>query len=456
MTAKKNFTKEKNITSDGEVFRLLFENHPVPMVIYDLKTLSFLRVNTAAVEQYGYSRAELQKMTLADILPEIEVARLLKDLKHRSSSLRHLGEWHNRLKNGDIIVVEVNSHVLEFENRKAVLVTAQNVTERRNAEEISKLAEAHYRSIFDNATVGIYQSTQQGRFLSVNPAMAQIFGYDSPVDMLNGIASIEKQYYVDSADRKEFQRMMNEKDEAREFCSRNYRKNGERIWIREDARVVKDDHGNIQYYEGFVTDITEQKYAEDGLRRAKDSLETANRELGNVLAREQQLARTDGLTGLFNYRYFFEIALHEFNASMRYLRPLSILMFDADGFKQINDTFGHLVGDAMLTKMAEVVTAQMRSVDVLARYGGDEFVILLSQTTAQQAFLIAERIRASVDAFRLQVEQESLAVTLSIGVAELCRDPKDDSVERIVQRADKALYTAKQAGRNCTVIFQPE
>ena len=171
--------------------------------------------------------------------------------------------------------------------------------------------------------------------------------------------------------------------------------------------------------------------------------------------REQQLARTDGLTGLYNYRYFFELASREFSASMRYQRPLAILMFDTDDFKRGNDTLGHIAGDKILAQVAQTTAAQMRTVDVLARYGGDEFVILLSQTSAQQAYPIAERIRASISALRMQTETGPLAITLSIGIAEIWREPADESVERIVQRADKALYAAKQAGRNRTVIFDP-
>jgi diguanylate cyclase (GGDEF)-like protein/PAS domain S-box-containing protein len=547
------------------------------MLIYNVDTLAFMRVNSAAAELYGYSRAELERMNAADVLVPEEVVRLREILKVTEPALRRSSEWRNRLKDGSIIIVEVNSHALEFEEQQAMLVMVQNIAERKRSEEtllklkkavetsseaifltdtegvftyinpgftalysysadevigkstpriiksglldaqvyvefwkrlsgghevrgelINKkkngklvdvegsatpifddagriigylgiqhditprkqaedalrVAEENFRSIFENATVGIYQSTPQGRFVSLNPAMARIFGYDSPQDMMDSIAEIETQYYVDPADRREFQRRIFEHGEVFEFCSWGCRRDGTRIWIQENARAVKDSHGNVQYYEGFVTDITEQKHTEDGLYRAKESLEHANRELENVLAREQHLARTDGLTGLYNYRYFFEVASHEFNIAMRYRHPISVLMFDADGFKQINDTYGHFTGDTILAKMAETVTAQMRTSDVLARYGGDEFVILLSHTNAQQAFSIAERIRMSVESLPLRAEQVTLPLTLSIGVAELCYEPRDSDIERIIQRADKALYAAKQAGRNRTVIFE--
>ena len=226
--------------------------------------------------------------------------------------------------------------------------------------------------------------------------------------------------------------------------------------MQENARAVKDEQGSIMYYEGFVTDITERKRSEDELYRAKDSRETTHHELQELLAHAQLLARTDGLTGLYNFRYFFELASYEFTAAIRYKRPLSIIIFDTDKLKQVNDTLGHVTGDKMLVKVAQAASSQVRSVDALARYGGDEFVVLLPQTNAQQAFPVAERIRASVADLQIETEKGPLTVTLSIGISELSFDPMDEDLESIVRRADKALYSAKSAGRNCTKIFQAE
>ena len=413
----------------------------------------FVDINPAMLRMFGYSSKE--EMLEVDIKNDLYFAPEERGSHILDTGQEEVEEYRMRRKDGSEIWVEDHGYYIHNEQGMPIYHegTLRDVTQRKQAEEALRTAEANYRAIFENATIGIYQSTPQGRFVSVNPAMARIFGYDSPEEMLKNIVNIEKQYYVDSGVRREFQRLMSEQGEAREFCSWNYRKDGEHIWIEESARAVKDARGNILYYEGFVFDITKRKQSEDELHRAKESLELANRELEHVLMREQQLARTDGLTGLYNYRYFFELASREFSASMRYQRPLAILMFDTDDFKQVNDTLGHIAGDKILALVAQTTAAQLRTVDVLARYGGDEFVVLLSQTSAQQAFPIAERIRVSVSALHMQTEKGTLAVTLSIGIAEICREPDDDSVERVVQRADKALYAAKQAGRNRVMIF---
>ena len=170
--------------------------------------------------------------------------------------------------------------------------------------------------------------------------------------------------------------------------------------------------------------------------------------------RLNDLADRDGLTGLYNRRYFFELAVREFNMSARYQHKLTIILFDVDGFKQANDTFGHDLGDRILAQIAQVAAAQIRDVDILARYGGDEFIILLPQTDTKQAFLVAERIRENVSTISMETGNNvPLSVTLSMGVAELQTSPQDKSIEEVIRHADQALYKAKKNGRNHAYIY---
>ena len=220
---------------------------------------------------------------------------------------------------------------------------------------------------------------------------------------------------------------------------------------------MRDDDGNIIGTFGISTDITERRQMEEELRGAKDGLETALLKLQQSLERETLLADTDGLTGLCNHRHFFELAAREFQAAVRYQHPLAFVMFDLDYFKQINDTLGHTAGDKLLVAVAQIAASQVRASDLVARYGGDEFIVLLPYASSQQALVVAERIRAGVAAILvdagLRDDKEPFTITLSIGIAEMWHEPADDNVERIIQRADDALYEAKRGGRNRTVIF---
>jgi diguanylate cyclase (GGDEF)-like protein len=199
----------------------------------------------------------------------------------------------------------------------------------------------------------------------------------------------------------------------------------------------------------------ERKHTEKELHHAKESLEEVNRKLEQTLGQTQLLASTDSLTNLYNYRHFFQIATREFRSSLRYQRQLTILMLDVDYFKQINDTFGHPDGDKVLMMVAQTIAAKLRDIDLLARYGGDEFIIMLPQTGAEHALPVAERILETVADLRIEGDKGPLSVTLSIGMAEMWREPSDECVDSIVKRADKALYVAKAEGRN-RITAHPE
>jgi diguanylate cyclase (GGDEF)-like protein/PAS domain S-box-containing protein len=330
------------------------------------------------------------------------------------------------------------------------LWVVRDITERKLASKALQESEERYRSLFDRMMDGIYRSTHEGKFVDVNPAMVRMFGYSSKEAMLE--MDIKSELYFDAEERGTHKL---DTGDGETDIYRLRRKDGSEIWVEDRGSYSYDDHGNVTFHEGTLRDVTARKHAEEALRSAKASLEKTNQELERVLLREQQLARTDGLTGLYNYRYFFELATREFNIAMRYRRPLSILMFDTDDFKKVNDTLGHSAGDKILALVAQATAAQMRSVDILARYGGDEFIILLSQTSAKQAYPIAERIRNSVAGMKMPSEKGPISVTLSIGIAEIQYEPAEESVEHIVQRADKALYAVKQAGRNRAMIYDP-
>jgi diguanylate cyclase (GGDEF)-like protein len=160
----------------------------------------------------------------------------------------------------------------------------------------------------------------------------------------------------------------------------------------------------------------------------------------------QRLAVTDDLTGVHNRRHLFELAEHEFRQSQRYHRPLAAIMFDLDRFKDVNDTYGHGVGDEVLRAVAGHCRKLIREVDVLGRYGGEEFAVILPETDLKAAIEVAERFRSTVAARPLETSRGPIEVTVSAGVAEIHRDMID--VHSLIDRADAAMYFAKRTGRN--------
>ncbi len=164
----------------------------------------------------------------------------------------------------------------------------------------------------------------------------------------------------------------------------------------------------------------------------------------------ERLSVTDGLTGLANHRALMQRLDEEVLRATRHQRPLSVIMADVDHFKAYNDEFGHPAGDEALKQIAALLKAATRTVDCVARYGGEEFAILLPETGAEGAAEVAERMRTKV----AEAQFEGRPMTMSFGVAEFPAD--GDSSSRIVAVADRSLYAAKRAGRNCVVRARPQ
>lgn len=168
--------------------------------------------------------------------------------------------------------------------------------------------------------------------------------------------------------------------------------------------------------------------------------------LKKALKDVQRLAITDPLTGLYNQRHFSTVAEEELRRACRYGRPLSAIMLDIDHFKRANDTYGHTVGDHLLQEVAQSFRQELRRVDVVGRYGGDEFVVLLPENDLAAARQVAERLRKSIARRQIATPKGSAKVTASLGVAAM--DCKETTIEQLLARADQALYVAKERGRN--------
>jgi two-component system cell cycle response regulator len=160
-----------------------------------------------------------------------------------------------------------------------------------------------------------------------------------------------------------------------------------------------------------------------------------------------RLTTVDGLTQIFNKRYFSEALAREIARASRYRRELSMVMFDLDHFKDVNDTHGHLAGDAVLKTLALTIKSKIRTEDIFARYGGEEFAIILPEIDCHNAHQFAEKIRRIVETTEFRFEGTLIPVTISMGVATL--DLEEPSSVALIKRADERLYEAKAAGRNC-------
>lgn len=231
----------------------------------------------------------------------------------------------------------------------------------------------------------------------------------------------------------------------------------------------KATQGNVilQFGEDFNNLMFQLKNKEDELRNIIRGSEEKNRELGELntkinrllkrLDRKnlqlKELSMKDGLTGVHNYRFFIKSLREQYKLAKRYIFPLSCIMIDIDYFKAVNDTYGHQAGDAILKQLADILKNNVRDTDEVVRYGGEEFVVLFPHTGPESAYAKAEELRTLISGHNFKARTRRLNITVSIGLANYPANKKIDRAEDIISYADKALYQAKESGRNRTVMF---
>lgn len=208
-------------------------------------------------------------------------------------------------------------------------------------------------------------------------------------------------------------------------------------------------HPLLDEYARLSRRFTKLAHRLEKISRISDGFQAQLRELNDAL---QRASRTDPLTGLANRREMMERLHAEANRSFRNSRPFVLVMIDLDEFKAVNDTYGHDAGDAVLKEVAILFRTNLRSFDLCARWGGEEFLLLLAETSPDMAVVTAEKLRSLAEAVRLPHGGAELRITFSAGVA---THPPEGNVEDTIREADQALYQAKRAGRNRVVVASP-
>jgi len=278
-------------------------------------------------------------------------------------------------------------------------------------------SEAHYRALVENPTYGICRFDVDGRFLEVNEALVTMLGYGSKEDLMS--ANLATDIIRDPDERAQLFEPYRKTGHIDLIEVEWKRKDGTPMKVRLSGRQVGSDKGSPDGCEIIAEDVTAQRASEDHLRH---------------------LAATDALTSLANYRRLSEALESEIKRSDRTGRAFAVLAFDLDGMKQINDRYGHLAGNRALCRLADIFRFSCRSIDTAARYGGDEFAIVLPETGAKEAGQVGARICE-----RLSNDHEEPLLSVSVGIAVYPED--GTTIEILLQTADRALYKMKRLDR---------
>lgn len=402
-------------------YRVLFDVNPLPMWVYDLETLRFLDINQAAIDKYGYSRKEFLSMTLMDIRPPEDVLNLvitIGSVRENRSGLSHAGEWKHRKKDGTDFWVDITGHTLMYGERKAQLILAQDITDRRKAEDHQRLI----TQVFDSSQEGIFITNAQAQFMSVNQAFTKATGYD-----MGDLAGETPSRLSSGRHDQTFYRQMWEQIHHTgrwEGEIWNRRKSGQIYpeWLTISA--IKDADGKVQQYLGIFTETSSRKAAEE---------------------RIQYLANYDALTGLPNRALLADRANLAIAGAARHSSQLAVLHLNVDRFKTLNESFGHDAGDQVLAELARRITGALKPDDTVSRLSADNFVILLPNTTVGNVTQIALRIMDIVSS-PFAIHDQEIRMTASIGIAEY--PDNGNTLEQLEQAAEFAMQLAKREGRN--------
>ncbi len=291
------------------------------------------------------------------------------------------------------------------------------------------LSEQKYRGIFENVTEGIFWCDANGALVEVNPAMAVMFGFHDSELFLEAVPDF-RSLFCNPEDYELYETLL-AADQVRQFQVRLCSSESGPLWAELGASAMQELEDGPGGVVGVLADVTERKHMIEEMRR---------------------LARTDSLTGLFNRGYFMELTERELARSRRNGGALSMLIVDVDNFKNVNDTYGHDVGDKALVSLSRILRESVREVDAVGRFGGEEFVVLLPEADRRDACRVADRILDCVRNAKVGVSGGVLRMTVSIGLTSF--EEKEEDLDRLIKYADIALYAAKKNGRNRVEVYR--
>jgi diguanylate cyclase (GGDEF)-like protein/PAS domain S-box-containing protein len=390
----------------------------------------YLYTNDAYARTAGFrSPTDLVGRSFSVIYDEHQIAWITENI---FPVLERGERWHGELpahrKDGSVFLQEATISMLP--DRTCICVM-RDITERRKQEVALRESERFLSNIFDSIHDPFCILDQNYRIVRANEAYADL--KDRSVDDL-----IEQTCYVVLEGRTVICEgcVIQKTLQSGDPCAKEKKvttKSGEALWLEIFTYPLKDENGEVTHVIEYTRDVTDRRKSEEERRRLIDRLDT--------------LSKTDGLTGLANRRALEEHLSYEIDRARRYDAPLSIILCDMDNLKEINDVHGHQAGDMAIQFTAATIRNALRASDIAGRYGGDEFLLIVPQTTRDGAQSIAEKIRTLTQKTRIQLEgDKQVGLSVSMGIAVLGAPP--DNADSIVSRVDKALYDSKQAGRN--------
>ncbi|WP_175477970.1 GGDEF domain-containing protein [Bacillus sp. UNCCL13] len=430
---------EWNLKTSEQYYRTLLDHSPDPISVYCGGKIVY--TNYAGARMVGLD--DPSKLIGQEIFPYLhEDYHLiaLKVIKEVFQTGKPVYDTDVKLlkQNGEAIDITVSSAPTTFQKKPAIQLTFRDNSLKKTLEETLLHSQKRLRGIFNMTGIGIaLMDIQTRKTIDCNPALETYFGYSRN--------EIEKLSFVDISHLEDmdqsnlfFEQLVNGEIDSYQIENRYIRKDGKEVW---GVLTVSRLDDMSQYAIAIIHDTTATKKMEKKLREANEKL--------------TELSYIDSVTSIYNRRFFDNSLEREWKKAKRTKSTLSLILFDIDHFKQFNDTYGHQSGDECLFEIATTARNVLTSsADVITRYGGEEFAIILPDTDSGRARKVAEEIRQAIEKLGIPHKANStgLFVTISLGVATL-NSENPISTQDLILKADCALYKAKQDNRNCVEVF---
>ena len=450
---------EKDLLESEERYRSIIESSKMGVVLH--RNHRFIFTNQAFSEMCGFTKEEMAKITVKEAISFLHVddrAAEYQRFMRRIAGETVPAQAQIRLihKNGQTVWVNSTVQTITYQGRSTVLVLLQDITEQIYAELALKESEARLQLLGGNLTgamMFVYSMGPNGstRFEYISAGLEELTGIRVENAMLDSTLldkTILPQFIplIQAEGARSAQYLTPFEVEFQ----RKHAKTGEIRWEFSRSSPRKRSDGTIVWY-GIQIDITDRKRTEQKLRDVNEQLR--NRVTEIMLLRDElhEQALHDPLTGLHNRRYLTEELTRELARVRRENIPMSFIAIDLDRFKTINDTYGHAVGDLFLNKVAALLRTNSRTSDIICRYGGDEFLLVLPGANSEAALKRAQEILRKALNTSVIHNHKSLNITLSLGIATY--PDHGSETDEVIRKADQALYISKNNGRNQVSVF---
>ena len=413
-------------------FRLLFDNNPVPMWVFEIDTLRFISVNDATVSHYGYTRDQFATMTILDIRPPEDQDALKLAIVDTLESRPLDRLWRHIKADGSIIYVAIYGRRLTYQGKSAILVAVIDVTDRKLAVDELHETREFLDTIIENVPATIFvKDPVEHRYVLLNRAGELLLGRAKEDVIGRRDADLFEETTATITEALEMELLNGDRDEIASHEMLETPHTGQRL-VSVNRLLVRNEAGVPRYLLGVAEDITEKRRAEE---------------------RIAFLAHHDALTGLPNRSAFMDRLAECIQEATQGNHGFSVLSIDLDHFKSINDVFGHPVGDLMLREVAARLQAAGAG-GFVARLGGDEFMIICREREQPAASEALGRALKAAMATECELDGHRIKASLSIGVAVFPTDGHESAT--LLANADAALYRSKEEGRDTIRIFEPE